>query len=73
MCTNLMKNLLELIVSIFRCWPHGFSTKTGAELFILEAAKKENRTFERGSQRNPRTETLTLQRKYAIRLNERKQ
>ena len=43
--------------------------KTGAELFLLEAAKRENRTFKRGSQRNPKTEARDLQRKYAARLN----
>jgi hypothetical protein len=54
------------------CWSHGFSTKTGAELFLLEAAKRENRTFKRGSQRNPKTEARDLQRKYSARLNVRR-
>jgi hypothetical protein len=67
-----MKDLLNLISSILICWSHGFSTKTGAELFLLEAAQRENRAFKRGSQRNPKTEARDLQRKYAARLNVRR-
>lgn len=68
-----MKDLMHLTLSILYCWTHGFGTKTGAELFILEAAKKENRQFPRGSQRNPKTEARDLQRKFAARIAARKQ
>lgn len=37
-----MKEIFHLIKQCLICWKHGFKTKTGWELFMLEQALEEN-------------------------------
>ena len=66
-----MKEILHLILQCVYCWYHSFQIKTGAETWLRTQGEKENRTYPRGSQRNPRADHEHLLRSFIIRQNQR--